>query len=715
MRLFSSGTLYTCAFLLVFQIGPAFAGISCPESVLGSHCDVLSFSVGVDSATDISDLTFSVMTDGPGQVTVDSFGRVSYVPFPFVADEPVTISVSAVSESGEVLSCSTSAVITNVAPRLICPKNAEVVRGRVKAVEGIVAIDSDPCDLLQYSLVRVNPEPRGVVTVDLNTGAVTFAADEHDANGHDRDYSVTLAVSDGTIRDTCSFTFIVLHEEAFKLEIQRINNIFPGGSAKVPILYVGGTLPMGGFDFRLNYDSTALKLLSVTKGNIFSDYGWEFFDTDFDPTDTGNFEPGELRIVGLSDLGGIPGTPADVVFKLGDTIAVMEFLVSNDRNLSCLVIPIRWVWQECRDNMLASTDGETLYRSMKVFDYTGTDPFNSETGGRLDITDKCDTSPFFGGSGCVCDKAARNSGSPSRQFIDFMNGGIKMVCCGCFVTTGDLNLNGISNEFSDAEMYVDYFLDGLSAFDTLFAIVGPAAVEAATAESDVNRDGIPLTVEDLVYLIRIITGDALPLNKLTHDIDTVIIRRAGNTISSNTELGAVLIEIEGEAEASLLQKHMSMGTGLLHGNTRIIVYDIGLGKLHAGGIISTDGEIVSVKAVDYNGSRMVANFDFPTGFEDDEEGLLPRNIQLHQNYPNPFNPTTTIEFALPQRGAVELIIYNTLGRKVRVLTSGTYSAGKYSVRWDGTDDGGRQVTSGVYYYRLRAGDVVQSRKMVLLK
>ncbi|MCH7877820.1 MAG: T9SS type A sorting domain-containing protein [candidate division Zixibacteria bacterium] len=351
---------------------------------------------------------------------------------------------------------------------------------------------------------------------------------------------------------------------------------------------------------------------------------------------------------------------------------------------------------------------------MKVFDYTGADPFNSETGGRLDITDKCDTSPLFGGSGCVCDSAVTDTRPSLRRFIDFNNGGLGIICTG-IDTRGDLNLNGISNEIADAEIYVNYFLTGLSAFDSLIAIAGPNAVEAATAESDVNRDGIPLTLEDLVYLIRIITGDALPLNKLTHDIDTTSIRHTGNSISSNTELGAVLIEIEGEAEASLLQEHMSMGISVLHGNTRIIVYDIGLGKLNPGAIILTDGEIVSVKAVDYNGSRMVVEFDFATDVTDDENALLPDEFQLQQNYPNPFNPTTTIEFALPERGAVELIIYNTLGQRVRSLASGMYGAGKYSVSWDGTDNYGRQVTSGVYYYRLRAGDVVQSRKMVLLK
>jgi flagellar hook assembly protein FlgD len=89
---------------------------------------------------------------------------------------------------------------------------------------------------------------------------------------------------------------------------------------------------------------------------------------------------------------------------------------------------------------------------------------------------------------------------------------------------------------------------------------------------------------------------------------------------------------------------------------------------------------------------------------------------LEQNYPNPFNPATTISFSLRKRGRVELVVYDVAGRRVRTLVSGERSTGVlYRVVWDGKNDEGQAVASGVYFYRLVADDFVDTRKMVLLQ
>ena len=87
---------------------------------------------------------------------------------------------------------------------------------------------------------------------------------------------------------------------------------------------------------------------------------------------------------------------------------------------------------------------------------------------------------------------------------------------------------------------------------------------------------------------------------------------------------------------------------------------------------------------------------------------------MSQNYPNPFNPQTTIQFSLPQAGEVQLDVYNLLGRHVTTIADGYHAAGTYTVVWDGRDYNGRNVASGVYFYRLVAPGVSASRKMVLL-
>jgi len=97
------------------------------------------------------------------------------------------------------------------------------------------------------------------------------------------------------------------------------------------------------------------------------------------------------------------------------------------------------------------------------------------------------------------------------------------------------------------------------------------------------------------------------------------------------------------------------------------------------------------------------------------EPTLPLQYTLSQNYPNPFNLTTTIEFGLPLRSEVTLRVYNVLGHLVTELVNDRLSAGSYRVEWDGRDGQGRVMGSGVYLYELKAGQCVESRKMILLK
>jgi hypothetical protein len=100
-----------------------------------------------------------------------------------------------------------------------------------------------------------------------------------------------------------------------------------------------------------------------------------------------------------------------------------------------------------------------------------------------------------------------------------------------------------------------------------------------------------------------------------------------------------------------------------------------------------------------------------------EKGLaLPSRFALHPNAPNPFNLETMMRFDLPTESRVHLEIFNMLGQQVQTLVAGVRSAGKHEVSWDGRDDGGAAVGSGVYFYRLRAGDSFsQMRRMLLLK
>lgn len=105
------------------------------------------------------------------------------------------------------------------------------------------------------------------------------------------------------------------------------------------------------------------------------------------------------------------------------------------------------------------------------------------------------------------------------------------------------------------------------------------------------------------------------------------------------------------------------------------------------------------------------------GVEDRPSRLegIPTSHELFQNYPNPFNPGTTIQYRLAKPGPVTLVLYNLLGQKVRTLVNKFQGVGSYQIVWDGRNDKGHQVPSGVYFCRLRVRDFVATKKMLLLR
>ena len=105
----------------------------------------------------------------------------------------------------------------------------------------------------------------------------------------------------------------------------------------------------------------------------------------------------------------------------------------------------------------------------------------------------------------------------------------------------------------------------------------------------------------------------------------------------------------------------------------------------------------------------------PEGSSVNETAAFPNALSIRGVFPNPFNPSTTIVFSLPRTGQATLAIYNPSGQKIRELVSGAITAGNHSMQWDGRDDKGKIVSSGVYITRLRMGAMTASQSMLLLK
>lgn len=130
----------------------------------------------------------------------------------------------------------------------------------------------------------------------------------------------------------------------------------------------------------------------------------------------------------------------------------------------------------------------------------------------------------------------------------------------------------------------------------------------------------------------------------------------------------------------------------------------------------------TVSGINLNGSAALAapGVDFilnaATSVEEIENEIeIPTAFGLSNNYPNPFNPTTTIEFKVPEVSNVKITVYNVLGQSVKTLVNANFTTGNYKVSWDGTNEVGSQVSSGIYFYRLDAGNFSHTKRMLLLK
>ena len=136
---------------------------------------------------------------------------------------------------------------------------------------------------------------------------------------------------------------------------------------------------------------------------------------------------------------------------------------------------------------------------------------------------------------------------------------------------------------------------------------------------------------------------------------------------------------------------------------------LALGDLNRDGIL----DVFTANSTSGNLSVFAPAGTIPTGVEAPPVSIA--RARLDQNAPNPFNPETTIRFAVPETGPVQLSIYDVHGRLVSKLVDGLVPAGEHAIRWNGRSSAGEPAASGVYYYRLQTARENESRKMVLVK
>jgi hypothetical protein len=441
--------------------------------------------------------------------------------------------------------------------------------------------------------------------------------------------------------------------------------------------------------------------------------GWEYFTYRLDDVTCGTSCPSRyLRLVGIADMNNGAAHPPQSSLSPNGVFATIEFYVANDQNLGDQFLPIKFYWFDCGDNSFADPTGVNQYIDIRIFNHEG-----------LYLWDEYDEINYKevnrpAGLGAKDQCIQDLPGKPAAQrCIEFYNGGIWVCHPDSLDDRGDVNLNGVSYEIGDAVVFSNYFIYGFSAFTI--------SIPGQTAATDVNADGLTLTVADLVYIIRVIIGDANPLPRLNPyqgEIAVDAIREDGLvSVVSNApgEIGGAYFVYrldEGMTVHNVTPGDGAEGMDLMwrveDNQLRVLIFNIGQNAVAPGEQelvridLSGSGELLRLKSevVDYQGApyRVAA------------KGTLPTKCTLGQNYPNPFNPTTTIGFSLPQTSDWMLEIYNVNGSLVRSF-NGSADAGNVTVTWDGTATDGGRVASGVYLYRLEAGEFSDTKKMILLK
>ncbi len=164
-----------------------------------------------------------------------------------------------------------------------------------------------------------------------------------------------------------------------------------------------------------------------------------------------------------------------------------------------------------------------------------------------------------------------------------------------------------------------------------------------------------------------------------------------------------------------------------------------LGYEFSTGIVPGDGSILSVQGQVAGDDNVLMYFDMVSaadinvqplfswkvgygimetggvGVDDNDMTVIPEEFALHQNYPNPFNPTTLIQYDLKEKATVSISVFDLMGRQVRTLVNESQDAGHRYVKWDATDDYGREVSAGVYLYQIKAGQFTSTKKMLYIK
>jgi PKD repeat protein len=684
----------TCTFNLAVDLGIP-PDISCPGAI-----DTLLCLARPDT------LCFPVTVVGTGvSVTVSPVGyyAAGTVCVPISQPGNLTVKIKATGACG-VDSCSVNiSVAADQVPQLFLPQGLVFERcpddTNHICIDGIYATDVE-----SNVVIGKVCGPGTFTAIGGDSGTVCFLPTTFGQ------YVLCFEATDGchTVIDTMMVSVILKDDcdVCLRLSVDG-GSCTPVGLMHQVTLEIETNDEIGGFDLLMYFDQTALSFQTATmNGGAGGD--WEYFTWNLNVAGSTG---GLVRFVAIADRNNGSAHPPAAAYRPQGTLVFIQFLVTNDQNLGGMYIPVGFRWLDCTDNSFSDRTGAILYIDSRVFDSEGHliwDEFN-------DVA--YPESARINGVGAPDYCIVETGKTQPLRCIEFYNGAVCIIHPDSIDARGDINLNGIAYEIADAVVFTNYFIKGMAAFS-----INMAGQIAAT---DVNADGLTLTVADLTTLIRVIVGDANPIPKVTPYLETAtvfaavddgVLRVSKETVGS---VGAAYFIFDvgsgvsvGSPTVSAAAASLGCKYELADGRLKILLSDIGVGQVVAGRqdlfempvIGGGDVRLSHIEVVDYYGQP----------YQVASKALLPTEYALLQNYPNPFNPSTTISFAMPHAGDWMLRVFNINGALVREF-SGRCDGGTVEVVWNGDNNEGARIASGVYFYRLDTSDFSDTRKMILLK
>lgn len=513
------------------------------------------------------------------------------------------------------------------------------------------------------------------------------------------DYMVAFVATDQYgVADTASCQ-ITVEAPPFKLTMPTVYAYPSQEGILFPVLLTNRD-SVSAFQILIQYDLTAVDVVTaVTPDSVYialpSQDSGSYYAPNIYPPEYFSIilEPGghrdRVQLTAIMDMDLPPVTPS---IPPGDEQLLFCLVVDTKPAAAGHTALFAFRTYDCNDNTLAGSDGYTLWGPTREF------------------------SPSW-----VCPERP-----DSLRAVGFEFGALVVQ----EVMVGDLNLNGIPYEIADAVVFINYLIYGTAA------LVDP---DVQTPASDINQDGICWNIADLVMLLNIINEIPKSFSSLT--AESVVVNfhydEANGMVvemESQVPIGGAyfvlgynpaLVELENPTFG--FSTEMSLESNLTDNELRVVFFSwdcrraptgkrvlftipANLSASASGPDIENLIEVKEVSFSDASGSVL----DVEISYGNRMSNLLGR-LEVSRNFPNPFYNETSILFTLPADAQVKLEIFDPAGRLVKNLADREFSPGTHRATWDGRDEQGKSVPSGVYFYRITIDDFEKVGKMLFIK